>query len=218
VVAFNVAAKAFDVKEYDRFRMGSAYCEMNNCTSDWARLTAKEYDAFRVSPTYIDSVQEMNLSLPDDPIVIQDVEDDEASPVSTKGMEKISNSCEEDLVMLMDTSIFLSPISPADDTWPTIARDSILHWDTIAREATFHAQEKNGLFNKDEIVSEHVAYSQQPDMLPNAAILLMNCTFSTSLRRCPIPPFRLLFRLSCRPGRNSQPISLLQMTSLMTSR
>jgi hypothetical protein len=42
VEAFNVAAKAFDVKEYDRFRMGSAYCEMNNCTSDWARLTAKE--------------------------------------------------------------------------------------------------------------------------------------------------------------------------------
>jgi hypothetical protein len=86
----------------------------------------------------------------------------EASPVS-KGMEKTTEPPEEYSVMSMDTPNLVSPMS-----WPIIARDSILHWDTIAREATFHAQEKNGLFKKAEIVSDHVAYYQQQDMLPNA--------------------------------------------------
>jgi hypothetical protein len=55
--AFTDAVNAFTVKEYDRFRMlSSTFGEMNNRTSDWARLTAKEYDAFRVSPAYMDSV------------------------------------------------------------------------------------------------------------------------------------------------------------------
>jgi hypothetical protein len=82
----------------------------------------KEYDEFRVSPAYIDSVQEMKhdprfSSIPlDDTIVVKHtMEDDAASPLY-KGMEKISNSLEEDLVTSMDTSIFVSPISPADDT------------------------------------------------------------------------------------------------------
>jgi hypothetical protein len=100
---------------------------MNNCTSDWARLTAKEYDTpFRVSPAYIDSIQEMNLSPPDDPIVIKYMEDSAASPVN-KGMEKIIESPDEYLVTAMYTLIFVFPISPADDTWQNIARDSIFH-------------------------------------------------------------------------------------------
>jgi hypothetical protein len=88
--------------------------------------------------------------------------------VSDFGKEMISDSLEEDLVALINTSIFVSPISSADDTWQTIARCSMLHWDNIARDATFHWREKCGLFKRDEIVLEHVTDSLQQVMLPNA--------------------------------------------------
>jgi CRISPR/Cas system CMR subunit Cmr4 (Cas7 group RAMP superfamily) len=82
------------------------------------------------------------FSPPDDPIVNKNMEDHAASPVN-KGMEKFSDSLEEDLVTSMDISIFASPITSADDTWPTIARDSMLQWDTIAaQEATIHKRER----------------------------------------------------------------------------
>jgi hypothetical protein len=171
VKSFYAKCQALTVKEYDDFRVGSTYAALSNYTMEWARLTAKEYDDSRASPEYIDSVQEIKRDSgpypvpPDDAIVIQYVS--EASPVS-KGMEKTTESPEEDLVASMDTSKFVSPISPADDTWPTIARESILYWDTIAREADLHLKGENGLLKRDEIVTAHIADSLQQDMLPDA--------------------------------------------------
>jgi hypothetical protein len=78
-------------------------------------------------------------------------------------MEKIPFS-----VMSMETSKIVSHISVTDDTWQTIARESMLYWDNIARDATFHWREKCGLFKRDEIVSEHVTDLLQQVMLPNA--------------------------------------------------
>jgi hypothetical protein len=71
VKAFNVAVKAFDVKEYEWFQMSSTYGEMKKCTSSWATLTAKDNDEFRMSPDYLASTLEIkhdsSFPLPDDP-------------------------------------------------------------------------------------------------------------------------------------------------------
>jgi hypothetical protein len=172
VKSFYAKCQALTVKEYDDFRVGSAYAALSNCTIEWARMDAKEYDEFRASPEYIDSVQETThdsrSSSPvpkDDAIVVTYMS--KASPVS-KVMEKTIESTEECSIMSMDTSKIVSPISPADDTWPTIARESMIYWDTIAREADLHLKGENGLLTKDEIVTAHIADSLQQDMLPDA--------------------------------------------------
>jgi hypothetical protein len=77
----------------------------------------------------------------------------------------------------------VSPIWPADDTWQTIAQDSIFHWQNIARDATLHWQEKNGLFKRFEIVSEHVADSLPQDM-PRSAIEFV---YERKISEVPLP-------------------------------
>jgi hypothetical protein len=104
--------QSFTVKEYDDFRVGSAYAASSISFIRWATNDAKEYDEFRLSPEYIDSVQEMmhdsSLFPLDDAIVIKDI--GKASPVS-KGMEKIPESTNKFSVMSMETSKIVSHIS-----------------------------------------------------------------------------------------------------------
>lgn len=80
--------------------------------------------------------------------------------VTDLGMEKATESPEEDLVTSTDTSNFASPISPDDDMWQTIARESMSYWDNIAHEADLRFKGKNGLLENDEIVIEHVTDSR----------------------------------------------------------
>jgi hypothetical protein len=96
--------------------------------------------------------------------------------VTDLGMEKIE-SLDDNLATSTktsldttptDTSNFVSPVSPDDDMWLTIARDSLSYWDSVAQEADLHLSEKNGLLENDEIVFEHVTDSRQQVMLPDA--------------------------------------------------
>jgi hypothetical protein len=138
--------------EYYRFRISKG----TPVGDDWTAITAEDYNHFRMNEYVMNissskkpraqlSVTNFKKSVkrdssvlsvpPDDAIIVKDI--GEASQVS-KGMEKIPESTDEFSVMSMDTSIFVSPISQVDDAWLTIARDSMLRWDKISRDATLH--------------------------------------------------------------------------------
>jgi hypothetical protein len=82
--------------------------------------------------------------------------------------DNLATSTKTSLDTTTDTSNFVSPISPDDDMWLTIAQNSMLYWDTVAREATLHLKGGNGLLKKDEIVSDYITDLPPHVMLPNA--------------------------------------------------
>jgi hypothetical protein len=167
----------------------------NPIGDNWTGITHEDVHNYRVGPDYTlvsvshpptalaslatsqcfrDPIADFKKSVKRDSSVPPVPKDDaivvhigEASPVS-KGMKKTTESPKEDLVASMDTSKFVSPTSQPDDTWQSIARDSMSYWDTVAREATLHWREKDGLLKKDPIVTDHVADSLPHVMLPDA--------------------------------------------------